>query len=120
MIRHDEANRAGVDLTDEQAMVAVQRHGDHAAFAQLVHRWEAPLWRLCTRMTGDSHPGEDLAQETFARVFAKRGQYNGGRRFSTWLWPIALNVCFAQQRQRQACKADGRSARRSPPGISRD
>ena len=36
--------------TDEQAMLRVQAHDDHGAFAQLVSRWEEPIRRLCTRM----------------------------------------------------------------------
>jgi len=86
-------------MTDEQAMRDVQQHGDHAAFARLVERWEAPIRRLATRMTGDAHRGEDLAQETFARVFANRHQFDPQRKFSTWLWQIALNVCRAESRR---------------------
>ena len=84
---------------DEAAMRAVQLGGDHAAFAEIVCRWEGPIRRLCTRMVGDEHRGEDLAQEVFARVFTKRDQFDLGRTFSTWLWRIALNVCFAESRR---------------------
>jgi hypothetical protein len=40
-------------MTDEQAMWRVQTTDDHAAFVQLVHRWELPILRLCARMTGN-------------------------------------------------------------------
>ena len=86
--------------SDEAAMGLVQRHGDPAAFAQLVARWEGPVRRLCGRMTGDAHVGEDLAQEAFARVFASRQQFAEGRKFSTWLWRIALNLCHEHARRR--------------------
>jgi RNA polymerase sigma-70 factor (ECF subfamily) len=95
-------------LTDEQAMLEVQASGDHDAFAVLVERWQPPIHRLCIRMTGDEHRGEDLAQEAFARVFSSRHQYTPGRRFSTWLWRIALNLCFAEGR---------RSLRRREPAL---
>lgn len=87
------------DRTDEQAMRQVQLDGDPAAFAELVRRWEAPIRRLCVRMTGDAHRGEDLAQEAFARVFANRLQFAPNRKFSTWLWRIALNLCFEEGRR---------------------
>ena len=87
--------------TDEQAMERVQSRADHAAFAQLVRRWEGPLRRLCIRMTGDEHRGEDLAQDAFARVFANRHQFVRGKKFSTWLWRIALNLCFEEGRRRR-------------------
>src|ERR1051325_1904955 len=88
-------------ISDEQAMWRVQSHDDDGAFAQLVRRWEGPIQRLCTRMTGDPHRGEDLAQETFTRVFAKRKDYQPSGKFSTWLWRIALNLCYDELRRRR-------------------
>jgi RNA polymerase sigma-70 factor (ECF subfamily) len=88
-------------LSDEQAMQRVQAQGDEAAFAGLVQRWELPLQRLCTRMTGDEHLGQDLAQETFTRVYVRREAYNGRSKFSTWLWRIALNLCHDELRRRK-------------------
>jgi RNA polymerase sigma-70 factor (ECF subfamily) len=52
-------------------------------------------------MTGDSHRGENLAQETFTRVFIKRRNYEPSGKFSTWLWRIALNLCYDELRQRR-------------------
>src|ERR1044071_8857450 len=86
-------------MTDEQAMWRVQTEDDHRAFVQLLERWEEPIGRLCARMTGDAHRGEDLKQETFARVFAKRKTFQPNSRFSTWLWRIALNLCYDELRR---------------------
>ncbi len=88
-------------ISDEQAMWRVQSQDDERAFAQLVRRWEGPLQRLGSRMTGDADRGKDLAQETFARVFAKRKEYQPSGKFSTWLWRIALNLCYDELRRRQ-------------------
>jgi len=85
--------------TDEEAMCQVKLHNDHRAFGRLLERWEAPILRLCARMTGDIHRAEDLKQEAFSRVFEKRTEYDGEARFSTWLWRIALNVCYDELRR---------------------
>jgi len=85
--------------SDEQAMWRVQTEDDERAFAQLVRRWEEPLRRLCARMLGDTHRGEDVAQEAFTRVFARRKDYQPSGRFSTWLWRIALNLCYDELRR---------------------
>jgi RNA polymerase sigma-70 factor (ECF subfamily) len=79
-------------------MGMVARTGDAAAFAGLVKRWEGPIRRLCVRMAGEER-GENLAQETFVRVFARRGQYAEGKKFSTWVWQIAVNVCREEWRK---------------------
>lgn len=86
-------------LSDEQAMWRVQQHADEDAFTQLVRRWESPIRNLCVRMTGDLHKGQDLTQEAFVRVFEKRSQYQPDAKFSTWLWRIALNLCYDEQRR---------------------
>ncbi len=91
-------------------MWRVKMHDDHGTFARLVKRWEEPIRRLCTRMTGDAHRGEDLKQETFARLFDKRKDYQPGGRFSTYLWRIALNLChdeLRRQQRRQEFRLDG-------------
>ena len=90
-----------VSMTDEQAMWRVQMNDDHQAFARLVARWEKPIFRLCARLTGDIHRGEDLKQEAFSKVFAKRKDYRATSKFSTWLWRIALNLCYDELRRRQ-------------------
>jgi RNA polymerase sigma-70 factor, ECF subfamily len=88
-----------VESSDEESMRRVQAGDDPAAFARLVARWEQPIRRLCIRMTGDEHRGEDLTQEAFARVFASRHQFDAERKFSTWLWRIALNLCHEEARR---------------------
>ena len=91
--------------TDEQAMCRVKTHDDHGEFDRLVTRWEEPIRRLCVRMTGDVHRGEDLKQETFVRLFQKRKDYHATAKFSTFLWRIALNICYDElRRQNRRCE----------------
>ena len=88
-------------VSDEQAMWRVQMEDDAEAFAVLVARWEAPIQNLCTRMLGDVHRGEDLAQEAFTKVFARRKEYEPRGKFSTFLWRVALNLCYDELRRRE-------------------
>lgn len=80
-------------------MWRVKIHADHQEFAGLVRRWQEPIRRLCTRMTGDPHRGEDLKQDTFLRLFEKRANYQPKAKFSTFLWRIALNLCYDELRR---------------------
>ena len=82
-------------------MLRVKTCDDHQEFARLVRRWEEPIRRLCSRMTGDPHRGEDLKQDTFVRVFEKRKEYQPNARFSTFLWRVALNLCYDELRRQQ-------------------
>lgn len=86
---------------DEESMLRVKAHDDHQEFARLVQRWEEPIRRLCTRMTGDPHRGEELKQDAFLRVFEKRKDYEVAGRFSTFLWRVALNLCYDELRRQE-------------------
>jgi len=96
--------------SDEQTMWRVKMHDDPHAFACLVARWEKPIQRLCARMTGDPDRAQDLTQTAFARVFARRANWEPSGKFSTFLWRIALNLCYDDLRQTQRrgeCSLDG-------------
>lgn len=82
-------------------MWRVKMHDDHAEFSRLVRRWEEPIRRLCARMTGDAERGNDLKQETFLRLFDRRKDYEPTGRFSTYLWRIALNLCYDELRRQE-------------------
>src|SRR5437870_3725448 len=88
-------------LTDEQAMWRARNNADLHAFGLLVERWRKRIYNLCFRMTGCSHTAEDLTQELFMRIFDRRRSYDPAQRFSSWLWRIALNLCYDELRRRQ-------------------
>jgi RNA polymerase sigma-70 factor (ECF subfamily) len=81
-------------------MRRVQADGDPDAFSQIVRRWEGPIRNLCLRMTADQHRAEDLTQETFARLFARRREWQPTAKLSTYLWRIAINLCHDENRRR--------------------
>jgi RNA polymerase sigma-70 factor (ECF subfamily) len=85
--------------SEEQLMWRVKMNDDPQAFAALVRRFEGPIHSLCARMTGDVHRAQDLSQEAFARLFACRKSYELSGRFSTFLWRIALNLCYDELRK---------------------
>jgi RNA polymerase sigma-70 factor (ECF subfamily) len=86
-------------MSDEQAMWRVQMHDDNQAFAQLLGRWEGPIKRLCIRMLNDEHKAEDMTQEAFARIYAKRKDFQHGSKFSTFIWRVATNLCLDELRR---------------------
>ena len=82
-------------------MWQVKTYDDHHEFARLVKRWEEPIRRLCVRMIGDEARGDELKQDAFLRLFERRKEYQPTARFSTFLWRIALNLCYDELRRQQ-------------------
>lgn len=90
---------SGAD-SDEQLMERVQQ-GDIRAFEALFEGWRARLFAFLVRRCGDAEAAEDLLQETWLRVVRSRERFDPRRRFSTWLFQIANNLCRDRARRRE-------------------
>lgn len=97
------------DLADTADRDAVERTlgGDKEAFAGVVRRHGSGLVGLCSRVVGDRHLGEELAQEALARAYSSLGSWRRDGRFQHWLYRIAMNCC------RDHLKAGARAERPS-------
>ena len=84
---------------DEDLMLAL-KHGDEAAFAELMRRHRGPIVNYVNRLIGDRDRAEDLAQEVFLRVYRHAGTYRVTARFTTWLYTIASNLGKNELRNR--------------------
>jgi RNA polymerase sigma-70 factor (ECF subfamily) len=71
------------------------------AFAELVEKYQSPVYNLCFRMLGSEVEAEDAAQETFWRAYQALNRYDPNRSFITWLLSIAAHLCIDQQRKRK-------------------
>lgn len=85
--------------TDAELIGAVAA-GDGRALDALCARYERPLYQFLFRH-GGARDVDDRYQETWLRVVTAASRFDPQRRFSTWLFQIALNLC--------------RDARRRPP-----
>lgn len=72
-------------------MAAVAR-GETRALEELTRRYERSLHGFIARHTGD-RDADDLYQETWLRVVRAAPRFDPHRRFSTWLFQIAVNLC---------------------------
>ena len=95
------AGAATYDALAEEVLLARAREGDHAAFGEIVRRYQNAVFNLCYRMLGDYHEAEDAAQETFLRAFRHFHRFDTRRRFSTWLLSIASHYCIDRLRRRR-------------------
>lgn len=72
--------------------------GDMSALTQLVHRHQDVVRRLAYRTTGRWDVADDIAQETFLRVYRAAGTYHPSAAFRTWLYRIVVNLCLDRAR----------------------
>ncbi|HVJ67987.1 MAG TPA: sigma-70 family RNA polymerase sigma factor [Caulifigura sp.] len=82
-------------------LVEEARRGLQSSFAKLVQRYERRLIRVIGRFIRDADQAEDLAQETFLRVYERLDQFDPSRRFGPWLFRIGVNLCLDHHRRRK-------------------
>ncbi len=85
----------------DDELMARTAAGEEAAFRLLVDRWQGDVLAFLAHMTGSRDDAEDLAQETFVRVFRQAGRYRAEGRFRSWLLRIAGNLARSRARRRR-------------------
>lgn len=83
------------------------------AFTQIVQRYQKPIVRFCFRMTGSQSDAEDVAQESFVRLYKALDRLRPDNPFPTVLFAIARNAALnhirgtsRHQRRIEAYKQD--------------
>jgi RNA polymerase sigma-70 factor (ECF subfamily) len=77
------------------------QNGDHVAFEQLIERHLLPIHAYTYRLCRSRTDADDLAQETFLKVWQRAETWHPGPvRVSTWLHRIAHNTFVDAWRRR--------------------
>ena len=74
--------------------------GQDVALNDLMDRHAATVFQFLCRMLGNEDDANDLAQETFVRVFQNCARFKPEARFTTWLYTIAGNLARNHHRWR--------------------
>jgi RNA polymerase sigma-70 factor (ECF subfamily) len=95
--------------------------GSEDAYRTLVERYAAAAVNMAARMVGSRAVAEELAQDAFARAFARLATYDPERRFSAWFFRLLHNVVVDHLRRRRVetvsldqLQADGHPGPASP------
>jgi RNA polymerase sigma-70 factor (ECF subfamily) len=92
---------ADIGRSDEALMQEV-KGGSLDAFQALYYRHHRSVFNFLLRALGDRSIAEDLLQETFLRMFARREDYRPTAAFRTWLFTIARNLIIDQFRRQRS------------------
>ena len=89
-------------LTDLELVLRCQEYGRHddRPFQELMHRYQALIWRVCYSSLHNPQDAEDLTQEVFLKVYRSLAKFEGRSSFKTWIYRIAINTCRNEIRHR--------------------
>lgn len=82
-------------------LVARAQQGSEKAYRELLGRYQRPVFSIIYRMIRDREQAEDLAQETFVRVFNHIDRYDPRYKFSSWIFKIATNLTIDHIRRKE-------------------
>lgn len=89
------------DVENEISLIRRASDGDTDAFAGIVGIYKKPIYNLCLRMLYDRGEAEDAAQKTFIKLYRSLRKFDENKKFSTWVFRIASNVCIDMIRKRK-------------------
>ena len=93
----EDQDRRAAELT----LVRAAQGGDLLAFERLYRDNERKVFGLCFRLSSDPALAEELTQEVFVRAWRKLASFRGESAFSSWLYPLTVNVAFSERRSRR-------------------
>jgi RNA polymerase sigma-70 factor, ECF subfamily len=90
--------------SDEELYIFVSK-GNSEAFSELYKRYNKRILYYFYRMLGnDSLLSQDFLQELFFKLIEKPYSFDPKRRFSTWIFSIAHNMCKNEYRSKEVRK----------------
>lgn len=89
------------DAWPTDAALVAPHPGDAEGIGRLVERHRDRLVRYLARLTGDPARAEELAQETFVRVWLAAGRYREEGRFEAYLFRIGTRLARSEERRRR-------------------
>lgn len=68
--------------------------GETNVFAVLVDRYKDMIFTLALKMVKNREEAEEVAQDTFIKIYNSLNKFKGDSKFSTWIYKIAYNTCL--------------------------
>jgi len=88
---------------DEQLIKDFQQ-GNQVAYEILYNRYKDRIYNFVYRYVNDVDIAQDIAHDTFLKLYTHKHTYKEIAKFSTWLFTIALNICRTELRKKKRRK----------------
>lgn len=81
-------------INDDTYYINLIIEGKTNVFGTLVDRYKEMVFSLGLRMMKNREEAEEVAQDTFIKVFKSLSQFKGDSKFSTWVYKVTYNTCL--------------------------
>lgn len=84
---------------EEQELLHRSRHGDDAAFGEIVRRYQGLVYATALQVVRSPSVAQDVAQEAFIAAYAALPKLRSDNAFPSWLRKIARNLALAWRKE---------------------
>jgi len=85
----------------DEELILLCAERNESAFNELYGRYKDKLFSFICQYVENRHTGEDIFQETFFRIVKHAGRFNKKKKFSSWIYTIAANLCRDELKRRK-------------------
>jgi len=89
-----------IKLTDIE-LIEQTLAGDQSAYADLVKRHQRFVFTLALRFMKTREDAEEVAQDCFIKAYRSLESFQGGSKFSTWLYSIVYTTAMTALRKKR-------------------
>ena len=81
-------------IKKDQLLIDQILGGDKQLFSVLVDRYKNLVFTLCLRLLKNREEAEELAQDSFVKIYKSLSKFKGDAKFSTWIYRVTYNNCL--------------------------
>lgn len=94
-----------VGLSDEELVARFQAGERHTSFTILIERYQKRIYYGARKMVGGDHDeADEIAQETFVKVYEALDSFRGDAKLYTWMYRIMVNGVIYKSRRKKIHK----------------
>src|SRR5438128_5251692 len=95
-------------LSDEELAAKFRGGEKRVSFTMIVERYQKRIYYSARKLVnGDHDEADEIAQETFVKVYEALGSFRGDARLYTWIYRIMMNAVIYKNRRKKVRKHIG-------------
>lgn len=105
---------------DNDILILLQGGALERALVLLLERYEIKVYRLCCSMLRNETQAEDVAQESWVRIWKALSRFDRRASLSTWIYAITRNRCLtavARRRDQVSMSTEDTTAEIAAPEV---
>lgn len=92
-------------LSDQEIVNRFQAGERRVSFTMLIERYQKRIYFSARKMVGGDHDeADEIAQETFVKVYEALDSFRGDAKFYTWTYRIMMNAVIYKSRRKKIRK----------------